>query len=75
MSAVTSCPGEVELRKLVEGTLSGPEQASVTAHVESCPDCQTALERVSGGGGCDTAPRGAGVAAILQAMLAARRRR
>lgn len=51
MSTVTSCPAEIELRKLVEGTLQTAEQTSLTEHVENCPVCHAALERVSGGGG------------------------
>jgi hypothetical protein len=45
MSLVT-CPDRVELEEFALGGLSGPEFARVANHVERCPACDQALQRL-----------------------------
>lgn len=43
------CPSKDELRKLVEGALSGDQQKAYEPHLENCPGCQNALELLATG--------------------------
>jgi WD40 repeat protein/Tfp pilus assembly protein PilF len=45
---MTDCPTPEELRRLLEGP-DGPEPEAFAAHLERCPACQEALERLTGG--------------------------
>ncbi|HEV3142381.1 MAG TPA: hypothetical protein VGZ47_00690, partial [Gemmataceae bacterium] len=49
MSTSTSCPNPAELRKLLDANLTPEEQARLPQHVDACPQCQAALERMSAG--------------------------
>jgi serine/threonine-protein kinase len=43
------CPTDELLARLLEDTLDGPEAGSLELHVERCPRCQEALERLTSG--------------------------
>jgi WD40 repeat protein len=43
------CPEPARLQELLQGGLSGAEQAELTAHLDHCADCQGALERLAAG--------------------------
>src|SRR5262245_57773840 len=49
MSPTSSCPDVAQLRKLVEGTASSEEQAALAQHIDGCPSCQAALDRLGAG--------------------------
>ena len=42
------CPDQVVLEGFVVGGLSGPEMARVAEHIERCPECDKALQRLDG---------------------------
>lgn len=44
------CPEVEELRKLLDGTLSGDRQQACTNHMDSCHGCQSKLEGIATGG-------------------------
>jgi eukaryotic-like serine/threonine-protein kinase len=45
---VSSCPSPEHLARLLEDALDPPERAQVEDHIEQCPACQGALERLTG---------------------------
>ena len=47
MNPHTGCPESDELRRLLEGTLSGERQQSCTEHMDSCSCCQSKLEGIA----------------------------
>src|SRR3954470_15538479 len=46
----SACPSAAELRRLLNGTLSGPEATRVEDHLEECLTCQGALGRLAADG-------------------------
>jgi serine/threonine protein kinase/regulation of enolase protein 1 (concanavalin A-like superfamily) len=50
MPLPTSCPGPDELRQLLDDELPAEAQRAVQAHLEGCPLCQQALERLAAAG-------------------------
>lgn len=46
----THCPMPSRLLALIDGNLSPIEQADLTAHLDICPDCQQALQKLACGG-------------------------
>jgi serine/threonine-protein kinase len=46
---MSPCPDAHQLRKLLDGKLAPAEQATISEHVDGCPLCQGALERLSAG--------------------------
>src|SRR5262249_36742758 len=51
MSAPVTCPDVAELRKLVDGSATAQVQAELARHLDGCPACQAALERLGAGSG------------------------
>src|SRR5258706_8355416 len=51
MSNSTSCPDPAELRKLLDGSATSDEQATLARHIDGCANGQAALERLSSGQG------------------------
>jgi hypothetical protein len=45
---MSGCPSFDLLQELLADRLGGPEGEAVEAHVEACPACQQALERLTG---------------------------
>src|SRR5262245_46153111 len=43
------CPSPEQLQDLLADRLVGAEAEAIEAHVEACPACQQALERLTGG--------------------------
>jgi hypothetical protein len=60
MSATPVCPSAERLRQHLAGALPGPEEAEVVAHLDGCPACQQALEKLAAGESVLTAARLAG---------------
>jgi len=50
MSRTSVCPERAVLQRLLEGSLSGPEQAAIEHHLGTCDACQTRLDGMAGGG-------------------------
>ncbi len=46
---MSSCPDEETLRSVGADALDGAAYAAIEQHVESCPECQSALERLARG--------------------------
>src|SRR5262245_26713756 len=46
---MTACPDPTRLRVLLAGDLPPGDQADLTAHLDGCPACRVALERLAGG--------------------------
>ena len=46
---MTACPTPDRLGRMIEGVLAAPEQGAVEDHVNRCPACQDALERLTAG--------------------------
>ncbi len=46
---MTSCPDSVQLRGLLDGSLPQGEQDELTRHLDSCPSCQQAIEKLASG--------------------------
>ncbi|WP_010584477.1 WD40 repeat domain-containing serine/threonine protein kinase [Schlesneria paludicola] len=44
---VKKCPESIELRQLLDGTLSGDRQQACTDHMDSCHGCQVKLEGIA----------------------------
>lgn len=44
MSDVATCPGELQLRQLVDGGLAREREAALTQHLDTCLVCQRTLE-------------------------------
>ena len=40
------CPTPEQLKTLLDGSLTEPEQTALQTHVDGCPSCQQALERL-----------------------------
>src|SRR5260370_276874 len=49
MSTPSTCPDSEQLRKLVGGHVSPEEYAALAQHIDGCPSCQAALERLGAG--------------------------
>src|SRR4051794_32280204 len=49
MLTASQCPDPVRWGELLDGRLAGPAAASLNAHLESCPDCQRTLDRLTAG--------------------------
>jgi eukaryotic-like serine/threonine-protein kinase len=47
MSASSRCPDTMELREVLEGHASDPEQKAVIAHLDRCTSCQQSLEALA----------------------------
>src|SRR5438128_772177 len=47
MVGQASCPEPRWLKELLDGALLPPEQTIVTGHLETCPNCQRALEALA----------------------------
>jgi hypothetical protein len=45
---MSRCPSSEQLQELLADRLAGPDAEAVEAHVEACPACQEALERLTG---------------------------
>ena len=43
------CPTSDQLKSLLDGSLTEPEQTAMQGHVDGCPSCQAALERLVAG--------------------------
>lgn len=54
------CPESIELRQLLEGTLSGDRQQACTEHMDSCHGCQVKLE--------DLATEGSNLSQIVESL-------
>ena len=50
MKTAIECPNTVELRQLVDGSLSGDRQKECTEHIDLCSGCQMKLEELATGG-------------------------
>jgi eukaryotic-like serine/threonine-protein kinase len=50
MAAINHCPCPEDLRKLLDGSLSGERQSECTHHMDSCPCCQAKLEDLATSG-------------------------
>ena len=46
----TDCPPVAKLRRLIDGTIPGDEQSSITNHLDCCESCQNAIEHLAAGG-------------------------
>jgi len=44
---ISTCPAAEELKKLIEGTLSGERQLACTQHMDACTCCQSKLEELA----------------------------
>ena len=49
MGAGTLCPGEDELRAMIDGTLPQPRQGELNDHIETCELCQRTIESLVAG--------------------------
>lgn len=49
MTAAIACPTADQLKQFIDGTLPESEQATLTAHVETCETCQKAMENLVAG--------------------------
>src|SRR6266545_4822958 len=47
--AMTPCPGQEQLERLLAEQLAEAERGAVEGHVEGCAACQVALGRLAGG--------------------------
>ena len=50
MKITSICPQSEELKKLLDGSLSGDRQQECTRHMDSCECCQSKLEELATGG-------------------------
>jgi WD40 repeat protein len=50
MARRQSCPNLADLRRLLDGPLSGADEAQLTDHLDGCADCRLALDALAGGG-------------------------
>jgi serine/threonine protein kinase len=48
MDLSLSCPDSAELRKLADGSATPEEQAALARHLDGCPNCQAAIDQLSG---------------------------
>jgi serine/threonine protein kinase len=49
MTPEQACPDPARLRDLLAGTLPADTQATLTGHLDTCPNCQRALEALAAG--------------------------
>ncbi len=49
MSRTSVCPGRAVLKRLLEGSLSSPEQEAIEHHLGRCAACQARLDALAGG--------------------------
>ena len=47
MNRTSVCPARAVLKRLLDGSISGPEQRGIERHLEGCDACQTALQELA----------------------------
>jgi dipeptidyl aminopeptidase/acylaminoacyl peptidase len=50
MTPISPCPGPDELQRLLDATLPEDDEALLAGHLDGCPACREALDRLAAGG-------------------------